>query len=193
MRPRWCCGRAASSSPSPAAPQRQASGRDLGGETVSLCAELGLAYWQHIVALLAPIDDGQLKPHQRSQPSSCRGGARRGSCTPTFTSSASPPAHPRPRGAKRGPRGEVRSMTTRARHHRADDVAGEAQPLPRRRRAVRVARRRSARDRSRAAPHTQRRTENASPHTATTNTKGGAPMAELTPLSVWPVAQQLAA
>jgi hypothetical protein len=45
-------------------PQRQAIKRDLGGETVSLCAELGLAYWQHIVALLAPIDDSQLKPHQ---------------------------------------------------------------------------------------------------------------------------------
>ena len=45
-------------------PQRQAIKRGLGGETVSLCAELGLAYWQHIVALLAPIDDSQLKPHQ---------------------------------------------------------------------------------------------------------------------------------
>jgi hypothetical protein len=45
-------------------PQRQAIKRDLGGETVSLCAELGLAYWQHIVALLVPVDDGQLKPHQ---------------------------------------------------------------------------------------------------------------------------------
>lgn len=44
-------------------PQRQAIKRDLGGETVSLCAELGLAYWQHIVALLVPVDDGQLKPH----------------------------------------------------------------------------------------------------------------------------------
>jgi hypothetical protein len=38
--------------------------RDLGGETVSLCAELGLAYWQHIIALLAPIDDSELTPHQ---------------------------------------------------------------------------------------------------------------------------------
>jgi hypothetical protein len=45
-------------------PQRQAIKRDLGGKTVSLCAELGLAYWQHIVALLAPIDDSQLRPHQ---------------------------------------------------------------------------------------------------------------------------------
>jgi hypothetical protein len=45
-------------------PLRQAIKRDLGGETVSLCAELGLAYWQHIVALLVPVDDGQLKPHQ---------------------------------------------------------------------------------------------------------------------------------
>jgi hypothetical protein len=46
-------------------PQKRSSvTRDLGGETVSLCAELGLSYWQHIVALLAPIDDSQLKPHQ---------------------------------------------------------------------------------------------------------------------------------
>ena len=46
-------------------PPRQAIKRDLGGETVSLCAELGLAYWQHIVALLVPVDDGGLKPVQR--------------------------------------------------------------------------------------------------------------------------------
>ena len=45
-------------------PQRQAIKRDLGGETVSLCAELGLAYWQHIIALLASIDDSELTPHQ---------------------------------------------------------------------------------------------------------------------------------
>ena len=45
-------------------PQKRSLTRDLGGETVSLCAELGLAYWQHIVALLAPIDDSQLKPYQ---------------------------------------------------------------------------------------------------------------------------------
>jgi hypothetical protein len=45
-------------------PQKRPLTRDLGGETVSLCAELGLAYWQHIIALLAPIDDSQLKPHQ---------------------------------------------------------------------------------------------------------------------------------
>ena len=45
-------------------PQTRPQTRDLGGETVSLCAELGLAYWQHIVALLAPIDDSQLKPQQ---------------------------------------------------------------------------------------------------------------------------------
>ncbi len=41
------------------------SGRDPGSETVSLCAELGLRYWQHIVALLVPIDDGQLKASPR--------------------------------------------------------------------------------------------------------------------------------
>ena len=45
-------------------PQKRPLTRDLGGETVSLCAELGLAYWQHIVALLIPIDDSELKPHQ---------------------------------------------------------------------------------------------------------------------------------
>jgi hypothetical protein len=45
-------------------PQKRPLTRDLGGETVSLCAELGLAYWQHIVALLVPVDDRQLTPHQ---------------------------------------------------------------------------------------------------------------------------------
>jgi hypothetical protein len=45
-------------------PQKRPLTCDLGGETVSLCAELGLAYWQHIVALLAPIDNSELKPHQ---------------------------------------------------------------------------------------------------------------------------------
>ena len=43
----------------------EGTARDLGSETASLCAELGLAYWQHIVALLVPIDDGQLKPRSR--------------------------------------------------------------------------------------------------------------------------------
>lgn len=41
------------------------SSRDLGSETVSLCEELGLRYWQHIVALLVPIDGGQLKAPRR--------------------------------------------------------------------------------------------------------------------------------
>jgi hypothetical protein len=40
---------------------------DLGAETVSLCDELGLSYWQHVVALLAPIAGGQLKPDPRTQ------------------------------------------------------------------------------------------------------------------------------
>jgi hypothetical protein len=40
---------------------------DLGAETVSLCTELGLSYWQHIVALLAPIAGGQLTPARRTQ------------------------------------------------------------------------------------------------------------------------------
>ena len=42
-------------------------GRDLGSETVSLCEELGIRYWQHIVALLVPIDGGQLKSPRRSK------------------------------------------------------------------------------------------------------------------------------
>jgi hypothetical protein len=42
-------------------------GRDLGSETVLLCEELGLRYWQHIVALLVPIDGGQLKPPRHSR------------------------------------------------------------------------------------------------------------------------------
>jgi SAM-dependent methyltransferase len=41
------------------------SGRDLGSETVLLCERLGLRYWQHIVALLVPINGGQLKPPRR--------------------------------------------------------------------------------------------------------------------------------
>jgi hypothetical protein len=45
-------------------PPKRSLTRDLGGEIVSLCVGLGLAYWQHIVALLAPIDDGELKPGQ---------------------------------------------------------------------------------------------------------------------------------
>jgi hypothetical protein len=45
--------------------ERHGSGRDLGSETVSLCEELGLRYWQHIVALLVPIAGGQLKPPGR--------------------------------------------------------------------------------------------------------------------------------
>jgi modification methylase len=43
------------------------SGRDLGSETVLLCEQLGLRYWQHIVALLVPINGGQLKPPRRSR------------------------------------------------------------------------------------------------------------------------------
>jgi len=44
---------------------------DLGSETVSLCEQLGLCYWQHIVALLVPIDDGQLKPSRRCRRRPC--------------------------------------------------------------------------------------------------------------------------
>jgi hypothetical protein len=38
------------------------SGREPGAETVARCAQLGLCYWQHIVCLLVPIDNGQLAP-----------------------------------------------------------------------------------------------------------------------------------
>jgi len=40
------------------------AGRDPGSETVSLCEELALRYWQHIVCLLVPIDGDQLRPPQ---------------------------------------------------------------------------------------------------------------------------------
>ena len=40
---------------------------DLGSGTVRLCQELGLHYWQHIVALLVPMREGQLgTPHRRA-------------------------------------------------------------------------------------------------------------------------------
>ena len=34
----------------------------LGGGTVRLCEQLGLQYWQHVIAVLAPITDGRLHP-----------------------------------------------------------------------------------------------------------------------------------
>jgi hypothetical protein len=43
------------------------SGRDPGSETVLLCEEFGLRYWQHIVCLLVPIDGGKLNPPDRSR------------------------------------------------------------------------------------------------------------------------------
>lgn len=36
------------------------AGRDPGAETVSRCAQLGLRYWQHVVCLLVPIENGAL-------------------------------------------------------------------------------------------------------------------------------------
>ncbi|MDE3070490.1 MAG: hypothetical protein KGJ43_07155 [Acidobacteriota bacterium] len=47
------------------AAELEGSARDLGAETVSLCTQLGLAYWQHIVCLLVPIQNGKLKPRRR--------------------------------------------------------------------------------------------------------------------------------
>jgi hypothetical protein len=48
--------------------------RDLASDVVPLCAELGLAYWQHVIALLVPIDHGQLKPRRHPR--------RRRTCAP---------------------------------------------------------------------------------------------------------------
>ena len=36
------------------------SGRDAGAETVACCAQFGLRYWQHVVCLLVPIENGAL-------------------------------------------------------------------------------------------------------------------------------------
>ncbi len=41
------------------------TGREPGGETVARCAQLGLRYWQHVVCLLVPIDNGALRHVQR--------------------------------------------------------------------------------------------------------------------------------
>jgi hypothetical protein len=35
---------------------------DLAGETVAVCAQAGLLYWQHVIALRAPIHDSKLTP-----------------------------------------------------------------------------------------------------------------------------------
>jgi hypothetical protein len=35
---------------------------DLAGDTVDLCRATGLLYWQHVIALLAAIRDGELQP-----------------------------------------------------------------------------------------------------------------------------------
>lgn len=43
----------------------EGAAHDLGSATVSLCSELGLRYWQHIVCLLVPIEGGELKPRRR--------------------------------------------------------------------------------------------------------------------------------
>lgn len=43
------------------------SGRDPGTETVARCARLGLRYWQHVVCLLVPIEDGQLTTAEASR------------------------------------------------------------------------------------------------------------------------------
>jgi modification methylase len=37
--------------------------RDLAGDTIALCRAAGLQYWQHVIALLAAIRDGELIPY----------------------------------------------------------------------------------------------------------------------------------
>jgi SAM-dependent methyltransferase len=37
--------------------------RDLAGDTIALCRAAGLEYWQHVIALLAAIRDGELVPY----------------------------------------------------------------------------------------------------------------------------------
>lgn len=37
--------------------------RDLAGDTIALCRASGLEYWQHVIALLAGIRDGELVPY----------------------------------------------------------------------------------------------------------------------------------
>lgn len=41
------------------------TGHEPGAETVARCAKLGLRYWQHVVCLLVPIDNGALRPVHR--------------------------------------------------------------------------------------------------------------------------------
>ena len=36
--------------------------RNLAGDTIALCEDAGLLYWQHVIALLAAIRDGELVP-----------------------------------------------------------------------------------------------------------------------------------
>ena len=43
----------------------QGTGREPGAETVARCAQLGLRYWQHVICLLVPIDNGALRPVHR--------------------------------------------------------------------------------------------------------------------------------
>jgi hypothetical protein len=43
----------------------EGAAHDLGSTCVSLCSELGLRYWQHVVCLLVPVEGGELKPRRR--------------------------------------------------------------------------------------------------------------------------------
>jgi DNA modification methylase len=43
-------------------PREKGALRDLAGDTIHLCRDAGLTYWQHVVALLATVRDGELVP-----------------------------------------------------------------------------------------------------------------------------------
>jgi tRNA G10 N-methylase Trm11 len=42
--------------------RRRGALRNLAGDTIALCEQTGLLYWQHVIALLATIRDGELVP-----------------------------------------------------------------------------------------------------------------------------------
>jgi hypothetical protein len=49
--------------------------RERGESTVSLCEELGLQYWQHVIALLVPIRDGSVDPPRHTRRATARADA----------------------------------------------------------------------------------------------------------------------
>jgi DNA modification methylase len=69
--------------------------RDLAGSTIELCRDAGLEYWQHVIALLAGIREGELVPYPsffqltQTRKAVARGEPPRSSSTRTCSSSAS--------------------------------------------------------------------------------------------------------